>query len=135
MPRATTRASDPDRVEVVTSVQRRRRWPLSEKLRAVEEASAPGMTVSYIARKYGIAPSLLFKWRRLMTEGGQEAVRAEDQVVAAAEVRDLQRQIRELERLLGKKTLENEILCEALALAKSKNLLSHAPWRPEEGSR
>ena len=70
-----------------------------------------------------------------MTEGGQEAVRAEDQVVAAAEVRDLQRQIRELERLLGKKTLENEILCEALALAKSKNLLSHAPWRPEEGSR
>jgi len=135
MPRATTRASDPDRVEVVTSVQRRRRWPLSEKLRAVEEASAPGMTVSSLARKYGMAPRLVFKWRRLMTEGGQEAVRAEDQVVAAAEVRDLQRQIRELERLLGKKTLENEILCEALALAKSKNLLSHAPWRPEEGSR
>jgi len=135
MPSATTRASDPDRVEVVTSVQRRRRWPLREKLRAVEEASAPGMTVSYIARKYGIAPSLLFKWRRLMTEGGQEAVRAEDQVVAAAEVRELKRQIRELERLLGKKTLENEILREALALAKSKKLLSHAPWRPEEGSR
>ena len=135
MPSATTSASDPDRVEVVTSVQRRRRWPLSEKLRAVEEASAPGMTVSYIARKYGIAPSLLFKWRRLMTEGGQEAVRAEDQVVAAAEVRDLKRQIRELERLLGKKTLENEILREALALAKSTKLLSHAPWRPEEGSR
>ena len=135
MPSTTTSASDPNRVEVVTSVQRRRRWPLSEKLRAVEEASAPGMTVSYIARKYGIAPSLLFKWRRLMTEGGQEALRADDQVVAAAEVRELKRQIRELERLLGKKTLENEILREALALAKSKKLLSHAPWRPEEGSR
>lgn len=135
MPSATSSAPDPDRVEVVTSVQRRRRWPLSEKLRAVEEASAPGMTVSYIARKYGIAPSLLFKWRRLMTEGGQEAVRAEDQVVAAAEVRELKRQIRELERLLGKKTLENEILRETLALAKSKKLLSHAPWQPEEGSR
>lgn len=135
MPSATTSASDPDRVEVVTSVQRRRRWPLSEKLRAVEEASAPGMTVSYIARKYGIAPRLLFKWRRLMMEGGQEAVRAEDQVVAAAEVRELKRQIRELERLLGKKTLENEILREALALAKSKKLLSRVPWRPEEDSR
>ena len=70
-----------------------------------------------------------------MTEGGQEAVRADDQVVAAAEVRDLKRQIRELERLLGKKTLENEILLEALALAKSKKLLSHAPLRPEEDSR
>lgn len=135
MPSATTSASDAARVEVVTSVQRRRRWSLSEKLRAVEEASLPGMTVSYIARKYGMAPSLLFKWRRLMSEGGQEAVRAEDQVVAAAEVRDLKRQIRELERLLGKNTLENEILREALALAKSKKLLSHAPWRPEEDFR
>jgi transposase len=120
---------------VVTGVQRRRRWSLTEKLRAVEEASLPGMTISYIARKYGIHPSLLFKWRRLMSEGGQEAVRADDQVVAAGEVRDLRRQIRELERLLGKKTLENEILREALAIAKSKKLLSHAPWRSEEDSR
>ena len=135
MPSAMTSASDPQRVEVVTSVQRRRRWSLSEKLRAVEEASAPGMTISYVARKYGMHPSLLFKWRRLMTEGGQEAVRAEDQVVAVAEVRELKRQIRALERLLGKKTLENEILREALALAKSKKLLSRAPLRPEEDSR
>ena len=55
MPSATTSASDPNRVEVITSVQRRRRWSLSEKLRAVEEASLPGMTVSYIARKYGMS--------------------------------------------------------------------------------
>jgi hypothetical protein len=40
---------------------------------------------------------------RLMTEGGHEAVRADDQVVASAEARELKRQIRELERLLGKK--------------------------------
>ena len=57
-----------------------------------------------------------------MTEGGQEAIRADDQVVAAAEVRELKRQIRELERLLGKKTLENGILREALALAKTKDV-------------
>jgi transposase len=53
-------------------------------------------------------------------ERGQEAVRADDQVVAAAEVLELKCQIRELESLLGKKTLENEILREALAFAKSK---------------
>ena len=57
-----------------------------------------------------------------MTEGDQEAIRADDQVVAAAEVRELKRQIRELERLLGKKTLENGILREALALAKTKDV-------------
>jgi transposase len=86
MPGLKAGAWEPDRVEIVTSVQRRRRWSLNEKLRAFEEASAPGMTVSYIARKYAMHPSLVFKWRRLMTEGGQEAVRADDQVVAAAEV-------------------------------------------------
>ena len=121
MPSAMTRPSGSERVEVTTGVQRRRRWSLSEKLRAVEQTSAPGMTVSSIARKYGIAPSLLFRWRRLMTEDGQEATHTNDRVVAAAaEIHDLQRQIRELERLLGNKVLENEILREALALVKSK---------------
>jgi hypothetical protein len=57
-----------------------------------------------------------------MTEGGKEAVRADDEVVARAEVRELQKRIRELERVLGKKTLENEILREALKVAQEKNL-------------
>ena len=52
-------------VEVVNTVERRR-WPLAEKLRIVEESSRPGMSVSYVARKYGVAPSLLFRWRKLM---------------------------------------------------------------------
>jgi hypothetical protein len=69
MPSAVASALDPERVELVTTVQRRRQWPLSEKLRAVENASVPGMTVSYVGRKYGIAPSLLFRWSRLMTGG------------------------------------------------------------------
>jgi len=45
-----------------------------------------------------------------MAEGGIEAVRADDEVVARSEVRELEKRIRELERVLGKKTLENEIL-------------------------
>ena len=53
-------ASGCDRIEVVTGVERRRRWSLVEKLKAVEESRLPGMSVSYVARKYGIAPSLLF---------------------------------------------------------------------------
>ena len=40
------RSTRADRVEVVKSVQRRRRWSLSEKLQAVEEAAAPEMKVS-----------------------------------------------------------------------------------------
>jgi len=64
-----------------------------------------------------------------MSEGGKEAVRADDDVVAASEVRRLQERVRELERLLGRKTMEVEILKEALDLARVKKpiLLSHSP--------
>ena len=34
------------------------------------------MSVSFVVRKHGISPSLLFNWRRRMAEGGREAVRA-----------------------------------------------------------
>jgi transposase len=43
-------ASGFDRIEVVTGVERRRRWSLGEKLKAVEETRSPGMSVSYVAR-------------------------------------------------------------------------------------
>jgi transposase len=108
------------RVEVITSVQRRRRWSAAEKIRLIEETLEPGMSVSFVARKHGISPSLLFKWRQRMAEGGREAVRADDAVVDAARVRQLEERIRELERLLGRKTLEVEILKEALAAARAK---------------
>lgn len=119
-------------IEVITSVQRRRRWTLAEKLRAVEELNVPGMTVSYVARKYAISPSLLFRWRKLMSEGGKQAIKADDEVVAAAEVRELKKRIRELERVLGRKTLENEILKEAVSVAQEKKLISRLPSLPDE---
>jgi transposase len=42
-----------DRVEIITSVQRRRRWTTPEKVRMVEETFEPGMTVSLVARRHG----------------------------------------------------------------------------------
>jgi transposase len=49
-----------DRVEIITSVQRRRRWTASEKVRIVEETFEPGMTVSLVARRHSVAPNQLF---------------------------------------------------------------------------
>jgi transposase len=54
-------------------------------------------------------------------------VRADDAVVSAAEVRALEKRIRELERVLGRKTLENEILREAVKVAHEKKLISRLP--------
>ncbi len=113
-------------VEVVTSVLRRR-WTVEEKLKLVEEASQPGMSVSFVARRHGVAPNQLFRWRKLMSEGGKQAIRAEGEVVSVSEVKTLKRQVRELQRLLGKKTMENEILKDALSLAREKKLISRTP--------
>jgi transposase len=125
------------RVEVITSVQRRRRWSVAEKIRLVEETLQPGMSVSLVARKYRLSPSLLFNWRRRMAEGGREAVRVDDEVIGAARVRRLEERIRELERLLGRKTLEVEMLKKALAAARAKNrcCAGRRPIRtvPDEG--
>lgn len=62
---------DRPRVEVITGVAGRRYWPAHEKLRIVEDSLAPGESVSAVARRNGVAPNLLFRWRRLMAEGGE----------------------------------------------------------------
>jgi transposase len=109
------------KVEVITGVARRRRFSTDLKLAVVAETMQPGMSVSDVARRHGLSPSLVFRWRRLMSEGGKEAVRADDAVVPASEVRRLEERVRELERLLGRKTMEVEMLKEALDLARAKN--------------
>src|SRR5215467_13442801 len=83
----------PNRIEVVTSVQRRRRWTASEKGRMVEETFAPGMTVSLVARQHGVAPNQLFTWRRLVTQGSLTAAGSGEEVVPAADYRALQNQV------------------------------------------
>jgi len=110
------------KVEVITGVASRRRFSTDQKLAVVAETMQPGMSISYVARRHGLSPSLVFRWRRLMSEGGKEAVRAGDEVVAAAELRRLEERVRELERLLGRKTMEVEILKEALELARCRAL-------------
>ena len=125
------------RVEVITSVQRRRRWLTAEKVRLVEEAMQPGMSVSFVARQAGVSPSQLFAWKRRMLEGGHAAVQADEDVVGTSRVRDLEKRVRDLERLLGRKTMENEILKEALDVARPKKRTSSLlSWSdPVGGSR
>src|SRR5204863_1623322 len=124
-----------DRVEIITSVQRRRRWTAPEKVRMVEETFEPGMTVSLVARRYGVAPNQLFTWRRLVAQGSLTAAGSGEEVVPASDYRALQNQVRELHRLLGKKTLEAEILKEALEVAaRPKKGLLRSVSLPHGGS-
>jgi transposase len=75
-----------DRVEIITSVQRRRRWTAAEKVRMVEETFEPGMTVSLEARRHGVAPNHCSRGA---------AAGSGEQVVPASDYRALQSQMRE----------------------------------------
>jgi transposase len=55
---------DMDRIEVNTSVERRRRWSAVEKGRLVAAMEEPGAVVTEICRSSGVDASLLYRWRR-----------------------------------------------------------------------
>jgi transposase len=109
--------SNNPKIEVLCGPERRRRWSTAEKLAIIQETYEPDATVSIVARRHGIQPNQLFNWRKLATQGALTATASEEEVVPASEYRALQNQVKELQRLLGKKTMEGEILKEALEIA------------------
>ena len=121
-------------IEIITDGGRRRRWPAAEKLRIVEETLYDGDSISAVARRNGVAPNLLYRWRKLMLEGGSIAVTGDDSVTPNKTVREMECRIRELERQLGKKTLEVEILKEALHKSRIKKPTLLAGSLKEDGS-
>ncbi len=68
-------------VEVITSVQKRRRWSAHKKKAMVEEAEQPGNSISTVARKYDVHPNQLLRWRRLIHEGALVATQSEEPLV------------------------------------------------------
>ena len=68
------------------------------------------LTISELSRELEISRPLLQRWHRLVTSGAEAAVRADEDVVPASELKAAHQKIRELERLLGKKEVELEIL-------------------------
>ena len=65
-------------MEIITGVERRRRWSTAEKLRIVAESEQPGVGIAEIARRYEISRGLLWNWRSLVRRG---VLRPEPQAV------------------------------------------------------
>lgn len=121
------------KIEVITSVQRRRRWTAHEKMAIVEETYESHQSVSSVARKHGIAPSQLFYWKRRMEEGALTAVGSEEGVVPESEVKRALERIKRLERLVGRLTEENDMLKEAVKIGREKKLISRKPLLGVDG--
>lgn len=103
---------------------KRRSFTLQQKLALLAEGDQAGGSSSAVARRHGLNPSLLFRWKRMRDEGALTGLDKNEPVVPASEVKALRSRIRELERLLGRKTEEAEILKDALEIARKKKLLS-----------
>jgi transposase len=58
-----------DRIELITRVERRRRWSVEDKLGLVAETREDGNSVASVAKANGISPSLLYSWRRQASRG------------------------------------------------------------------
>lgn len=118
----------------VESSKKARRYSAEAKARLLAEAEAPGSSVSQVARKYGVAASALFRWRQLRDNGSMKGLEAGEGVVAESELKRLKAEVRELQRLLGKKTQEAEILRDAIEIAREKKLLSPAVLSKLDGT-
>jgi transposase len=55
--------------EVLGRVERRRRFSVEQKLAVLTEATAPGASMSEVARRHGLLPAQVYKWRRLAELG------------------------------------------------------------------
>ncbi len=68
------------------------------------------VTFAELSRELGLDQSVLRRWKQLAERGGEAAVKANEDVVPASEFKAAQLRVRELERALGRKTMDVEIL-------------------------
>ena len=93
---------------------RRRRFTSEEKRLFITQAMAAGESMSSVGRRHGLSVSLLFRWRRQLDSDLDRKTTSETSA-PRSETRDLREKVRELERLLGRKTLEVELLQQELS--------------------
>ncbi len=105
----------------------RRHIRQKEKITIVEASLVPGVLVAEVARQYNVAASSVVKWRRQYQEGARMSVSSKDDVVPASEVKKLKDKIKKLEQLLGRKSVDVEILKKAIKLGWEKKLISRQP--------
>lgn len=110
-----------------------RKWlSAAQKLSIVQESYDPGKTVAEVARKHNVSVSSLINWRKRANTGSLMSVKNDESLVPASELKKLKKEMRDLERMLGKKTMQVEILRDVIELAREKKLISQQPLPGED---
>ena len=88
----------------------RRMFTAQFKQEQVARLNHQDLTLSELARELAISPSVVRRWQHLSTNGSAAAVDANEEVVPVSELRAAHQRLKDLERALGKKAMEIEIL-------------------------
>ena len=97
----------------------RRVFNVEFKRATVQRILTGEKTIAELSRELDIAPSVIRNWKRFAEAGATTAVQASEDVVPASQLREAYAKIRELERALGRKTMEIEILRAAQEIVKN----------------
>lgn len=90
---------------------RRRRWSAEQKLTVLQEWQT-GIPLEEICRKYAVNAAQMYRWKRSLEQGLKES----GEMVPKSHVVGLQKRVEELERALGRKALEADVLKKAYEL-------------------
>lgn len=96
----------------------RRIFSVEYKRQVVSQVLSGEKTLAELSRELEIQPAVLRNWMRLVERGGTTAVAAGEDVVPASRVRELEQQVKQLQRLIGKQAMTIEILEAARDLVK-----------------
>jgi transposase len=99
------------------------------KRETVQRLLSGEITLAALSRERDISPQVSRNWKRRFEEGATTAVGSNEDVVPASELRAAQQRIKELERALGRKTMEVEILEAA------RDVVKRSPWLRKGSAR
>lgn len=105
----------------------RRRFTAEQKMVLVQATYEPGARVVEVARKHNVGVSTLIKWRKYALEGGLMSVKDDNPGISASEAKKLKKENKRLQQLLGKQSLQIELLKEAIEIGREKKLISRQP--------
>lgn len=104
-----------DEMQVAVTKSGRRKWSPEQRLAIVGELEG-GVNAEELCRKYNIHKQMLYKWKRSLESSGKEGLKNNGEIVAKSQYLAALKKIDDLERALGRKALELDILKKSFEL-------------------
>ena len=82
------------------------RWSAEKRFEIIREVLNGKESISEIARNHQVSDALIHRWRKKFFEGGKTALSFEQNGTSGAERQSLERQIEELQKVIGEQVLE-----------------------------